>query len=946
MADDKYYNPGTVQVENNPGQYYMSCVMTENVTDKPEIHVENVKPAYIVQSSEVASTMNYGGVTNPADIQNVAANSASETNTSVANDVYSSNHMSTAEPAYENAFPANDEPQYESAFPTYSAPVTAPVFPEVAAPATEPMYENAFPANDAPQYESAFPTYSEPVAAPVFPEVSAPVTAPVFPEVSAPVNQQPIYSEQPYAQPQPAYSEQTYAQPQPAYSEQPYAQSQPAYSEQPYAQPQPAYNEQPYAQPQPAYNEQPYAQPQPVYSEQPYVQSQPVYSEQPYAQPQPAYGEQPYAQSQPVYNDQSYMQPNPGASEAQNGYEYYGGAQYGENSYSSPNESAAEMNGGYAPYSEASENATYQSNEQFNNGAGFGNDTQPVSQEVPLSERSAWGNPMPTSEQNNGWGAPSQEPVQNNSWATWDNGGGNGSNFSDGWDDAGYAAKAPKQKKKKNLLLPIIVIGGFFGVLILAALIVLAILFGPKLIGNNAKSQDDIFISASYDKDGNAIVPMMNGEAYEYSADDVKMAVTGDRKNIIVIEEDGLYRVQASNGMKKKIDDEAGELFVLNNECIVYDNGHGYFLYEYKNDSKTQLDSLNENAIVDSSNGAYIAYENDKGEIYKLNVTSGKSEKVAKTDDVLWLAYISNDGKTIIWEDYDKEQLVINRDGASEKFSLTDYVYGIMSNKSEKCLIAYTFGRFYIISGKNDTLEVRVPGYINGLYTAKGAFADSSAEFEGLYVWVESKENSSEMTLYYVDKDGNLTEMLDDFSSIAVSNNHVFYTKGDNLYCEKLKKGSTSDKAKIDKNVQYILNAAGDYLYYTKDLDKSTVTLCGYKVGKDKYEITSGLDKYAGIYVGSDYKTVYYFEDLQNDTMNTMTYGDLWKSSYDGKKSEKIDTDVMYYSVEDGDNRRILKNKFIYKKYISTLANYEACTDWFYYDGKNSKIFAEDIIVY
>lgn len=515
-----------------------------------------------------------------------------------------------------------------------------------------------------------------------------------------------------------------------------------------------------------------------------------------------------------------------------------------------------------------------------------------------------------------------------------------------------------RKKKEADAMKKMIVI-------LLAVVLVLSLAACGQ--GGSAQNEIKTEIDAEFDCDGNAYVPLMSGKTVKIDDDVAEARITPDRTSIVVRTKDGiLYFTDADQKKKTQITDDVEYIIAVRDAGILYLDPNGdCHRYLFADGSDWNVGSIGEYGL--SETGFNTAFE--IGSSVRIIPENSKfSIGVGGVKNYCDLLYLSDDGETVYWQDYNLDGEVtvyVSINGEETKlgtFETSSISTEVTYNKNHKFAVVTNSGAdtLFVVPSYGEPLKVKLGSELvsNVVFTKTGLLSeDTSAAFSGIYVCVEGSEGNN---LYYIDANGEREKVMSGIGAYAIYDNSIcFVDEDDNLRIAKLAEETLSKEEKITGHVD-ILNystriSTGGYVYFIKDYDDTdeTGTLYAYKIGSDPIRIASEVtcEKYGsrGIgYIwgryGSDGKTIYYYKDFTHIDDAYGDYAVMYKYTYNDSEPTRIASDVIVGSISSGYTSRAINNKsFVYIKYYS-VKNEKVIGDWYYYNGKESVRMASDII--
>ncbi|MCR4739898.1 MAG: zinc ribbon domain-containing protein [Lachnospiraceae bacterium] len=480
--------------------------------------------------------------------------------------------------------------------------------------------------------------------------------------------------------------------------------------------------------------------------------------------------------------------------------------------------------------------------------------------------------------------------------------------------------------------------------------------------GSQAGEREDIALKACIDDDGTAFLPLMNGK--HVKIDDVIAArITPDRKRVVVLDKaDELYVTDSSLKNKKVIEEELeyGGLSFVDDHCVLYVKDNQSYIYRYGDEEPISLGD----GVIDgydySLKGGNLIYTMNSN-VYLLTRTFTEREKIGSFETGCRILYISDDGKKAYWaqenpDESNKYDIYTLKDGEREKLCSysSPYYPDIIFNRDKTYgILGSTHAEsFYVIDSKGNATKVGMGNplifYTSSVFTADGYLSDdTSSSFKGAYMIVDGSDEPAEFNLsyekfnlYYIDEKGERERIMTDLQDIRIQNGLLYYMSDDELRCARLDKGNVKKDETLARDVDLILMARGDYIYYvtesyTSGNDNHYGTIYVSIKGGEPVKVCDEafLDDY---YSSADGKVLYYFRDPDNDPDNAYTSATFCKYDSTKKKSDKISDSVCLGRIYDGKIRSgsdslTLDDTFVYFKQVD-----DDDIHWMYYDSKDS----------
>lgn len=496
--------------------------------------------------------------------------------------------------------------------------------------------------------------------------------------------------------------------------------------------------------------------------------------------------------------------------------------------------------------------------------------------------------------------------------------------------------------------------------------IILAFVLGLSLAacGQSTKSEANTYVVAKYDSDGIAYVPLMSGNAVKMDDDILGSAITPDRKHIVALTKDCvLYYTDVSQTAKTQVTDKGASIEILANKGILYTDYDGnYHRYLFADGSDVNIGNVDK--YRQSETGFHLVFTVDSS-IYILTRSAQEREKVGTVSNFCALLYLSNNGKTVYWDDYKgyEETVFISVNGDKTKIGTfktsSEYVSTkVIYNENSKLGVVANghSDTLFIVPESGEPLKVKLGNELasSTVFTKTGLFSkDTSPAFSGIYVCIAGSDGNN---LYYIDAKGEREKVLSKIGSYTIYGNSLYFVDEDsNLKTAKITGATLSKEEKIAGDVEILDTASNNgYIYFIKDYSSAddTGTLYAYKKGSDPIKITSDVAcwKYENegqIYGAgsSDGKTRYFYTDSTHVKGTYGNYAILYKYTYGKAEPTRIASDVVVDSISSGYASGSINNSsFIYLKYYSSVKDGKIVADWYYFNGKDGSKMVSDII--
>lgn len=488
---------------------------------------------------------------------------------------------------------------------------------------------------------------------------------------------------------------------------------------------------------------------------------------------------------------------------------------------------------------------------------------------------------------------------------------------------------------------------------------------GGTAVGAKSGAGNLAIISGKIDADGTAYLPVMDGTTVTIPGDVYRAVLLKDRATIVVLEKDGLlYTTTVSApGEKTTVAENVAELSYTGSTGLTYKDGKGeFFRYLFADGSTVSLGkNISCRAGTDSLS---VLLADDQGKIYLMPQDATEPEKIGSFEDVFAPEAVSSDGKTAVWMEKDTDAGTHttcvytgeNRIRLGEVNSKYNSVYPQFNSGESFLAIADTYGSdlSFLNIGDEEITTVKLGNelYSSTIYTKNGQLRyDTAQTIDGLYVLVEADSNAS---IYYISMDGDREKVVGNVTDMATAGGRLYYLDGDkNLYTAKLNGSELQEETRVAGDVSlFQVSRNGNYAYYLKNVEGNTGTLSRYNATKGESEkVSANAYSYIGsywsiayFYVSEDGKTVYFFEDIEQNVGDTYSDTGTLKCATEGADSVKIATDVITGRPYSGLREDWVNAKgFAFEKYISTDGDGNLMVNWMYFNGTESQTIAKEV---
>lgn len=526
---------------------------------------------------------------------------------------------------------------------------------------------------------------------------------------------------------------------------------------------------------------------------------------------------------------------------------------------------------------------------------------------------------------------------------------------------------APPRKKKTGLLIALAIIA----LLALTAVTFFLVFKDAFSISFNlpfkASSPEKNVIIARIEDDGDAFVPLMNGEFVKIKGDVKQATITADRKNIVVLLNDGsLYVTDKEQAEKTSVADDAIRFSYVRDTGFFYvTEDNLYFRYTFESDESVKLgENLAYSVARDTLS---VIYADVDGNIFKMPYDSSDEEKIGTFEYRVSVDVISNDGEVTVWTNSDDSKQTVFLNEGDETLTLGDVdrksfsTYVTFSKDQNLVVVLNTYGEeLWIKQRSQDIVKVKLPAepYSSTVYTEDGYLRDmNSDKVSSVFILTEA-DSSHLKNVYNISLDGDKERVLSKVLDAQIAKNTIVYADEDgNLYYAKLKGTEISDEQKIAGDVcAFETSNSGKYIYYGKnyDDDAETMSLYCFKVGKSEpVKVSSDVDGYVyssgnwgDIYISQNYEgdAVVYVKNPEYIGSSYRMMGTLYTWSYGDDNPTKISDDAIRGSETSGLYNRFDAGSFTFVKYEQVDSDDKIHCTWYYFNGKEAEKFASDII--
>ena len=428
--------------------------------------------------------------------------------------------------------------------------------------------------------------------------------------------------------------------------------------------------------------------------------------------------------------------------------------------------------------------------------------------------------------------------------------------------------------------------------------------------------------------------------------------ITADRGHIVTLTENGT--LSYSDGKQEnavEIEKKARSIFNIRND--------GFFFTDEKDITYRvrfgveEFDELGEDVVSTAAeNTTSVLYATTDGKLYTLAADSTEAVKVGTFDNSVLVTAISDNAGIAAWVLSDNNKytpVILNGEDKKTCESYTAKYYAGFSvefSEDQKMAVmgSYYSNTVYIVQEGEETEKISLPDELSSawFFAANGrVHTCAAAEISSIFVTVEA---SSGVSLYSLTLDGDKERLLSNIQGTWVQDGRVIYVDEDrNLCYAPMTSSGIGEEKKISGDVDRLdFPETGDCIFFTKNADGDTATICVYSFKEESVQKISG-NVSGRFYLGTDGATVFFFKNVEDVKNTYSTYGDLYRWTYAKKdaESEKLASDVLTSSLTSMlDSGEIEKNGFLFEKFnAATEVDGKNCIsyDLMKYNGKETE---------
>lgn len=450
--------------------------------------------------------------------------------------------------------------------------------------------------------------------------------------------------------------------------------------------------------------------------------------------------------------------------------------------------------------------------------------------------------------------------------------------------------------------------------------------------------------------DGAAYI-VTESECYPFTSGLREGYVTPDRNNVVMLTESG--ELSYSNAAMENIVEVSGSV------ASVSDIRNDGFFYTSE-DSITyrvrfgaeENDKLGEDVrYTVAKHTTSVLYATTEGKIFLLGCDTADKVRIGTFEDRVTVWEVSDNGGIAVWLLNEGKQYtpVIYNSGdkkTCEPYSSNYPGFSAELSKDQKMVVlgSYYSNTVYFAKEGEEAVKVSLPDdlFLPIFYSEKGRIRDTNTEdVRAVFFNVDAKSGTN---FYGMTLDGDKERLLSNIQGAWVQDGRVIYVDEDrNLCYAPMTSSGIGEEKKISGDVDRLdFPETGDCIFFTKNADGDTATICVYSFKEESVQKLSG-NVSGRFYLGTDGATVFFFKNVEDVKNTYSTYGDLCRWTYAKKdvESEKLASDVLTSSLTSMlDSGEIEKNGFLFEKFnAATEVDGKNCIsyDLMKYNGKETE---------
>ena len=521
----------------------------------------------------------------------------------------------------------------------------------------------------------------------------------------------------------------------------------------------------------------------------------------------------------------------------------------------------------------------------------------------------------------------------------------------------------------------------------LAILLLLALVFNLSACSSASTSFQAISVTGAVEESGVISFPLFNGKFEQYTNYDTKTAlISPDRSHFAFLDGYGTLKTsEKGKSERQSISSKANSIINLYNDGVIYlaneDGQYSLHCYSFttQKDIATGVTYTKDYATNLYSSTLQIAFFDDAGSVYYYNASLEKPQKISSYSGTPFFLGISPKGNSIVWSDTDSEKESVFCSENGEMSRLCEYPCSSSSTASSLRVAFHPNGTYYSVCCLGSPVvylkkfgEAPVKYELNQIvtltetFTKNGLLTEESDEtIDGIYIVAGGRGSVLEgRSLFFLDVSGGASLVTAGKYGYILDCGNLYYGVRANddkltstLYSVSINQDSLGPQEQIASKVDDYF-AVGDYLYYSSSYLAGFESVKVKKAGSEAVAIPGAKSFW---YVSTDGKTVYFFKDVHNEKIGsvTLSYGSLYSYTYGDRAEKLIDSNVLTGSLHSGfynfsvlgDEpqlgrsylRQINSNGFVYR--VFKLGSPNSYTYGYkYYNGKSSSDIAKQAI--
>ena len=517
-------------------------------------------------------------------------------------------------------------------------------------------------------------------------------------------------------------------------------------------------------------------------------------------------------------------------------------------------------------------------------------------------------------------------------------------------------------------------------------LLLFTLVFSLCGCGSARISPQTISVTGSVEESGVVQFPLFNGKFLQYTNYDTKTAlISPDRSRVAFLDGYGVLKTtEKGKSELQSVASNAHSILNLYNDGVIYlaneDGNYSLHCYSFstQKDVATGVTYTKDYATNLYSSTLQIAFFDDSGSVYYYNASLEEPQKISSYSGYPVFLGISPKGNSMVWVDIGSEKEAVFCYENGEMSRLCEYPL-TSSSASSVSVTFHPSGTYYsVCSVGSPVIYLKKQGEapikydvgqvvkLTDVFTKNGLLREESDEtIEGIYIVAGGGESAFEgRSLFFLDASGGASLVTSGKYGYILDSGHLYYGERahdtkltSTIYLASISRDSLGTPEKIASSVDDYF-AVGDYLYYSSSYLAGFENVKVKKAGAAAIEIPGAK---AFRYISTDGKTVYFFKDICNEKIGsvTLSYGSLYSFTYGDSTEKLIDSNVLTESLHSGVYRvsvlgdepmigrsylrQINSSSFVYR--VFKLASSNSYTYGYkYYNGKDSMEIAKQAI--